>query len=110
MVGLAKLDIQPMAAGCIAAKLLDVLQRRMPVFFRLARAEKIQVRTVQDINARHGLSKCGARPESGDSPNECRGALYGPFAEWKPVPGRHSPPDLRARKHVGRSLRLGSAA
>src|SRR4051794_35906446 len=65
-IGLTEVDLQSIAFGRLAAQLLDVLEGRMAVFLRLARAERIQVRPVEDVD-RFGHESTGARPGSSGS-------------------------------------------
>src|SRR5215210_2278981 len=75
-----------MPLGAVAAELLDVLQCRVAVFLRLPTAEKIEVRSVEDVNDRHGLSAAGGRRSiSAIRADQCRRALYAPFGEGKPA-------------------------
>jgi hypothetical protein len=49
-VGLPKVDLQAVFFALIDAELLEVFERVAAVDFRLANAEQIQVRSVQDQN------------------------------------------------------------
>ena len=49
VIGLPEHDLEAEALGGRAAKLLDVGQRGAAVFFRLAGAEQIEVRAVEDV-------------------------------------------------------------
>ena len=49
-VRLAEDDIDAEALGGVAAKLLDVGERGAAVFLRLARAEQVQIGSVEDVD------------------------------------------------------------
>ena len=53
VVRLAEVHLEAEALRGVAAQRLDVGQRRMPVFLRLARPERIQVRTIEDVDRCH---------------------------------------------------------
>ena len=50
VVGLAEFDREAEALRGLAAQLLDVVERRMAVVLGLARAERVQVRAVEDVD------------------------------------------------------------
>src|SRR6185437_3863590 len=61
-VGLAEDDVDAEAPGGGAAERLDVGERRRAVFLRLARAEQVHVRPVEDVDGRgHGVT--GGAPD-----------------------------------------------
>ena len=53
VIALQKLDLQPMFRPKIAARLLDLSQRRFPINLGFTRTQQIQIRTIQDINCLH---------------------------------------------------------
>src|SRR5262245_49241254 len=73
VVRLQEFDLEGVAAGGLAAKLLHVLERGAAIGVRLARAEEVEVGAVEDVDGfRHG--------RSGTATRGCF-ALYGPRAE-----------------------------
>jgi len=54
VVALEEVDVEPALAGGRAARRLDVRQRPAPVELRLAGAEEVEVRPVEDEDGRHG--------------------------------------------------------
>ena len=53
VIALQKLGFQAMLRPKIAARLLDLSQRRFPVNLWLTSTKQIQIRTIQDINCLH---------------------------------------------------------
>src|SRR3984893_998936 len=54
-------ELEPMAGGGVAAELLHVRERRAAIGLRLARAEEIEVRAVEDVDGfRHERAVAGA--------------------------------------------------
>jgi hypothetical protein len=67
MIGLAKHYREPMSLRRGAAELLDFAERGAAVKLRLARAEQVEVRSIEDVNGfrhlrgRHRLALAAAR-------------------------------------------------
>jgi hypothetical protein len=53
VIALQKLDFQAVLRPKIAARLLDLSQRRFPVNLGLTSTKQIQIRTIQDVNCLH---------------------------------------------------------
>src|SRR5947207_3356131 len=60
MVRLAKLERQPEAFGSVAAQLLDIAKVRAPIRLRLAGAEQVEVRAVEDVEGLGHEMPCAA--------------------------------------------------
>lgn len=57
MIGLPKDDVEPQVTRMCRASLFNLVQGECAVDFRLARAQKIEVRTIEDVNGSgHGLA------------------------------------------------------
>lgn len=57
MIGLPKDDVEPQVTRMCRASLFNLAQGECAVDFRLARAQKIEVRTIEDVNGSgHGLA------------------------------------------------------